>query len=249
MFLSTVTRCQQYVNAKIGSWLDARGYVVVRKYRVPGSTLNMLEVGLAILADRVQGPIRMVQVGAYDGHYLDPARSLIERGVEAVLLEPQPEPARELGQRYKENVLVHVENAALAPMSGQGLLYRPQGAGPSAMATLLPQRAVEIGPCEEIQVCLISPTGLLAKYGWFHLHVLQIDAEGYDLELLKLFFARSIYPEVINLESFNLSEIGRKELYAVLAGAGYQWIDWTWDTFAVKSELFQGVAARECSGA
>jgi FkbM family methyltransferase len=176
----------------------------------------------------------MVQVGAFDGDYGDKAKSLIESGVEAVLLEPQPEPAAQLLERYKENALVHIENAALAPMSGQGTLYRPSGLGPSLRATLLPEVAAEIGPCEEIRVSLISPTDLLTKYKWAYIHILQIDAEGYDLELLKLFFGGSIYPEIINLESFNLSESGRKELSEVFSVNGYQWLDWSIDTFAVR---------------
>ena len=237
MSISIFTRLRHYANSKIGSWLDARGYAVMRKHRVPSVTLNMLELGLAAVAGRVQEPIRMVQVGAFDGDYLDPARPLIERGVESVLLEPQPEPAARLGEQYKENAFIHIENAALAPRSGQGIIYRPIGQGPSAMATLLPERAAEIGPCEEISVPLISPADLLTKYGWRHLHILQIDAEGYDLELLKLFFARSSYPEIVNIESFNLSASGRKELASVLTCAGYRWVDWNWDTFAVRSSF------------
>jgi FkbM family methyltransferase len=240
MSIRIFTRLRQYANSRMGSWLDARGYAIMRKHRVPSATLNMLELGLATLADHVQEPIRMVQVGAFDGDYFDPARPLIQSGVESVLLEPQPEAAGQLGERYKENAFIHIENAALAPMSGQGTLYRPIGSGPSVWATLLPERAAEIGPCEEISVPLISPTDLLAKYGWLHLHILQIDAEGYDLELLKLFFARSIYPEIVNIESFHLSASGRTELASLLTSAGYQWVDWnTWDTFAVRSSLLE----------
>lgn len=239
MSVSTITRLRQYANSRIGSWLDARGYAIMRKYRVPRATLNMLEVGLATLTGRVRGPIRMVQVGAFDGDYMDPAKSLIESGVEAVLLEPQPEPAARLVERYKENALVHIENAALAPMSGQGTLYRPRDSGQSPLATLLPERAAEIGPCNEISVSLISPSDLLAKYQWAYVHILQIDAEGYDLELLKLFFAGSLYPEIINLESFNLCESDRKELTEVLSANGYQWLDWGLDTFAVRRSHLQ----------
>jgi FkbM family methyltransferase len=245
MSVSTITRLKQYANSRIGWWLDARGYAIMRKYRVPSATLNMLEVGLATLAGRMRGPIRMVQVGAFDGDYVDPAKSLIESGVEAILLEPQPEPAAQLVEQYKENALVHIENAALAPMSGQGTLYRPRGSGPSARATLMPEVAAEIGSCEEIRVSLISSSDLLAKYEWAYVHILQIDAEGYDQELLKLFFAGSIYPEVINLESFKLSESGRKELTEVLSANDYQYLDWGYDTFAMRRSHLHQVIVRK----
>jgi FkbM family methyltransferase len=239
---STLTRLKQFANSKIGFWLDARGYAITRKYRVPGGTLNMLEAGLTMLAGRVERPIRMVQVGAFDGDYVDPAKALIERGVEAILVEPQPEPAAQLVERHKGNPLVHVENAALALKSGQGTLYRPRGAGASALATLLPERAIEIGPCEELSVSLVSPSDLLAKYKWRHMHILQIDAEGYDLHLLNQFFAGSLYPEILNLEFFNLGEAGRKDLATVLSANGYEWLDWGYDTFAIRRSYMDSLA-------
>jgi len=68
-----------------------------------------------------------IQVGAYDGVSTDPLRKYIERcGWRGVMLEPQPQPARQLRELYKENIGIVVLEAALDGQRGTRSLYTVQ---------------------------------------------------------------------------------------------------------------------------
>jgi FkbM family methyltransferase len=227
---------RQLINREVGRYLGGLGYVIMRKHRIHEHSLNMLEMGAALLSDRRADMVRLVQVGAFDGIYLDPARVLIERGVSAILVEPQPEAVAALRSLHAEKANVVVEQAALAAHSGIGKLYRPPTETGSPFATTSLARAKELGDCEEIEIEFITPIDLLARHGWDHVDILQIDAEGADLELLQLFFAMTICPDIINLESSNLSGKEKRELIKML-NSEYEWLEWGFDMFAVKKNL------------
>jgi FkbM family methyltransferase len=227
----------QLIHREIGRCADKLGYAIVRKHRIHGHSLNMLEMAAALLRARSADRIRLIQVGAFDGTYVDPVRVLIERGVSAILVEPQPEAAATLRSIHAKRTNVFVEEAAVAAHSGIGKLYRPRSDAGSAFATTLLARATELGDCEEIEIQLIAPLDIMARYCWDHVDMLQIDAEGADLELLKLFFSAGICPQILNLEVVNLSKEEKEELINILNIFEYDWIEWGFDLLGVKRKL------------
>ena len=71
-----------------------------------------------------------IQVGAYDGISTDPLRRYIERcGWRGVLLEPQPGPAAQLRQLYKDNADIVVLEAAVDSERATRRLYTVVGDG------------------------------------------------------------------------------------------------------------------------
>jgi FkbM family methyltransferase len=90
---------------------------------------------------------------------------------------------------------------------------------------------VEVRPLSEV----------LKKHGIRDVHLLHIDAEGYDFEVLKTIDLASEAPAAILLEQKNLTEADKVELRAHLRKHGYRVDDVGGDLFAVhkRSPLFR----------
>ena len=95
-------------------------------------------------------------------------------------------------------------------------------------------------PTTEGNLVAISVETLLQKIGEQTIHLLQIDTEGMDLEILKLFFKADVVPPVINFESLHLSRQDRMESRRLLKDFGYYWIETEQDTFAILESLVKG---------
>jgi hypothetical protein len=90
---------------------------------------------------------------------------------------------------------------------------------------------------EEVNV--ISSETLLKTYGISKIDLLQIDAEGFDLEILRIFDIPKSKPEAIIFENENLDAKDLKESYQLLELEGYQLREFGRDTLAVKKYLKQ----------
>jgi hypothetical protein len=69
--------------------------------------------------------------------------------------------------------------------------------------------------------CLTLPA-LLAKYGVHELDLLQIDAQGYDYQILKMVDFRNIKPKIIRFEYNSLSAVEQGECIQLLVSQGYR---------------------------
>jgi FkbM family methyltransferase len=229
-------------------WLSRHGYRVIRDYRYPQINLKILEVAFAVLRAASSKSIRVLQIGAYEGGDDDPVDCLLDLpGVEAVLVEPQPDAFRILQRRHQERRNIRCIQLAVARNSGKGQLYRPKNQGHTAMATLLPDvmsYRFTGQQLEEIPVNLLTPTDLLTQIGWNHVDILQIDAEGYDWDLLQLFFEAGIVPDIINIEVFNLSREKKAALREALSDREYVWLDHGLDCFAISSRKLYSAIGR-----
>ncbi len=135
-----------------------------------------------------EGDLSFVQVGAYDGRSEDDLTSMIDLpGVRGLLVEPQPEPFAELQRRYGDCSNVQLANVAIAPIEGQRNFYRPRS-GPSRLASFDQANLIRHGVALQDIVCesveCLPLDALLNQLQIDRLDVLQIDAEGYDLEVL-----------------------------------------------------------------
>jgi hypothetical protein len=68
-----------------------------------------------------------------------------------------------------------------------------------------------------------------------YLDLLEIDAEGYDLELLKLFDFSRIKPPIVRFEHMHLSADERDEAVELLADLGYRMVREEYDTTAYSA--------------
>ena len=198
-------------------------------------TLEILARNLAYLNG---GELNFVQVGANDGVMADPLRNLITaHGWRGILLEPQPDLFEQLARNYREQPQLILKNVAIDKRDGEKMLYRARD---DYFANF--QRANELewvrgaasfdrsalegiphidGYIEEVPVQTLSFGTLFAQTDFGHVHLLQIDTEGFDYEVIKLFDVARRQPEILHFEHKMLSERDLNQCLKMLVKAGY----------------------------
>jgi FkbM family methyltransferase len=165
---------------------------------------------------------------------------LQNENVSAILVEPQKIPYEHLVARYATNSGVCVINAAVAENDGVVKLYVPDSAA-SPKASLIAQHYRRFGTAakeiHEVEVPSVSVASLVKRFSGERLHLLQVDTEGMDYQILKWFFDASVEPDVLNFESLHLSKAERLASRRLLNARGYWWIEGDQDTFALKESL------------
>lgn len=207
-----------------------------------------------ILTDKLTLPseeVQVVQIGANDGGVSDPIYPLITRKKwNAVLVEPQGSAVHKLRLRYAELPQVSIEQCAIGPMDGEATLYAidPDAGLPEIFGHLATfDRAMLVRQVKhipralshilEITVPTKTMTTLLSDHGIERVHLLQVDAEGFDYEILKMTFAANIMPDIINFESWHLSFEQKRHIAQMLHEANYYHLNLVRDTIAARAEL------------
>ena len=226
---------------QLGRLFRKCGYRVARDYRWPEIHGNLLVLGFALLRARRNGTIHVLQIGAFDGHACDPLLEILQdESVSATLVEPQKIPYERLVARYGTNSRVSLINAAVAENDGVVKLYVP-GAADSPKASLLAQHHRRFGSdtkeVRALEVPSLSVGSLLKMFHGERLHLLQVDTEGMDYQILKWFFDAGVEPDVLNFESLHLSKAERLASRRLLNARSYWWIESDQDTFALKETL------------
>lgn len=193
-----------------------------------------LPFALAHLAARHDGPLQIVQVGAFDGTTNDPISDALERfDCRAVLVEPQPRPFERLTALHRGNENVRLVNAAIDSRDGTRAMFtiNPEGM-PEWVGQLasFDRTIVEAHQRFTPQLLRINTTQvptmtfdtLIADARLDRVDVLQIDAEGYDLELLKLFDVPRRSPHVVNWEHKHLSHADRDAAIDLMVDCGFR---------------------------
>ena len=226
---------------RAGQLLKKLGYKLSRDYRWPEVHGNLLALGFALLRAMRKGTIHVLQIGAFDGHICDPLLEILQNeNVSAILVEPQKIPYERLVARYATNPKVCLINAAVAEHDGVVKLYVP-GSAASPKASLFAQHHRRFGSdakeVREFAVPSISVGSLVKRLHGQRLHLLQVDTEGMDYQILKWFFDAHVEPDVLNFESLHLSKAERLASRQLLNASGYWWIESDQDTFALKESL------------
>jgi FkbM family methyltransferase len=178
-----------------------------------------------------------IQVGAFDGRANDPLREIVmEHGWRGILVEPQREVFRELEKNYGDQPGLVLRNVAVAGVSGPRTLYKlrtgdaalPPWAGQLASfrrevvlkhGDVIPDIASRI---ETETVECLTFEDLLAPVRPDHIDLLQVDAEGYDFEILKLFHGAGLRARIIGFEHKHLSRPERNACVEHLISLGYR---------------------------
>ena len=226
---------------QLGRLFRKCGYRLARDYRWPKVHGNLLALGFALLRTKRKGTIHVLQIGAFDGHACDPLFEILhDQNVSAILMEPQKIPYERLVARYATNPRVSLINAAVAQGDGVVKLYVP-GSADSPKASLIAQHHRRFGSdakdVRELEVPSVSVGSLVKMFHGERLHLLQVDTEGMDYQILKWFFDAGVEPDVLNFESLHLSKAERLASRHLLNTRGYWWIESDQDTLALKESL------------
>ena len=223
-----------------------------------------LDLGALIAAyAAARGECFIVQIGAHTGNLNDPVEKAIRTlGLSAILVEPQRREFEALTAHYADQPQVILERAAIASESGEATLYKvcpefwAEHNFPAESASQISSlNREQIGAVVEIFggallrkdeaaylhseiVPAYTLALLLAKHGTDRIDLLQIDAEGYDFEVIKMIDWQAA-PAIINYETVNLSVPDRQSCWALLREKGY-------DLFA--SDSYNTVAIRRRTG-
>ena len=220
------------------------GYEVIRRDRVPTHTLNMLHLACQVLHSQ-KGKMYFVQIGANDGITRDPLRDIIIRfGLSGVPVEPVPLAFERLKKNYEGVAGLKFENAAIAGEDGERILYEPvDGTADlgSRISTFDKGHLFRHGIKEEqikpTPVKTLALTTLLDKYHIKDLNLLQIDAEGYDFEIVQMAFKAGVRPDIIHFENCHLSPADKLRARECLSTEGYRYSETLWDTLAIGTSL------------
>ncbi|MDY7393691.1 FkbM family methyltransferase [Aureibaculum sp. 2210JD6-5] len=205
----------------------------------------------------------VIQIGANDGINNDPIHKFIKRDSwKGVLLEPQSYVHKQyLSQVYKKNKGIHTLNAAISSENGSQKLYKigfcdmRWATGLASFQRESLEKAFSSGQVEgncrkynvEIptadeqivteDIMTISPETLIEKYKISKIDLLQIDTEGYDYEVIKIFNIEKFKPKVVIFENKHLSEKDLKECCEHFIKNSYAVKNFGRDTIAMQYPL------------
>jgi len=177
---------------------------------------------------REAGEFFFVQIGAFDGVSDGWFRELITHNRwRGILVEPQPEAFRRLRQTYADQPQLIFKNAAIGATRGEATMYSLR-TGPSQVTSFDYQHIVRHlkhkADIVQIRVPCLTLSDLLADAGCSALDLLQIDAEGYDAEIIRSLDFRELKPAIIRYEHRNLISRDHDLLLEQLAEHGYRFL-------------------------
>jgi FkbM family methyltransferase len=226
---------------------------VVRHIQRHGGEEERLQFYCARLPEFVAEPV-FVKVGANDGITGDPVSDVLlaNEKWKGLLIEPVPVIFDKLRKNFSDSHRYILEQVAIGSHSGKATFYYVDRKAidslpdlpfwydqlgsfdrdhilkhfDGALAPFILACSVEVRPLPEV----------LKKNGIRDVHLLHIDAEGYDYEVLKTIDLSSAAPAAILLEHQNLSAGDKIELVQLLRRHGYSVDDCGGDFFAVHKK-------------
>jgi FkbM family methyltransferase len=213
--------------------------------------------------------LTVIQVGANDGFNHDPIVKFIKRDKwNGVLLEPQKYVHDTfLSKLYENNNNLHTLNAALDYKDGERSLYNIAfskarwATGLSSFDKAALDEAIVSGHVarnaakegitlpsnrenyiSEEKIKVISPPTLMRQYNISKIDLLQIDAEGFDYEIIKMMDIPHTKPGMIIFEDSHLSESALIECHNLLRDNDYTLKKTLGNTVAIKNHLLEKIA-------
>ncbi|MFN8240814.1 MAG: FkbM family methyltransferase [Bacteroidales bacterium] len=205
--------------------------------------------------------VTVVQIGANDGINNDPIHKFIKRDSwQGVLLEPQKYVFNKfLEPLYRKTRGITVLNAALDVADGFKPIYKVAvsqsrwATGLTSFNRSVLDEAVRSGYIErqaikegsplpadkkdyiiEEKVECITTGSLVKRFGLDNIDWLQIDTEGFDFEIIKMFNIEVTKPVVIVYENLHFSNELKEECKSYLKAHGYQCRDMGPNTLAMR---------------
>jgi FkbM family methyltransferase len=182
----------------------------------------------------------VLQIGACDGVQCDPIHEWIKKyRWRGILVEPQTNEFERLKSNYKDNDNLRFENVAIAEENGLRCLYKVKEDSivedwQRGIASFIPKPHLERQDkiTTEMVQCVRFDI-LLDKHDVNHIDLLQIDVEGYDYEILKMFDFNRIKPQLIRYEHAHLKLSDKASCKKYLTHNGYRILEMEDDTGAI----------------
>jgi FkbM family methyltransferase len=208
-----------------------------------------LDLDMVLSHYRIEHPnIRYLQVGAFDGISGDPLYPLIKRhALQGIVIEPQKDAFERLKTNYVGFPHFHFVNGAISDHDGFMNLYRikPGSSGPDWLPQIasfdrkyvmsfshLVPNLESIIEAERVR-CMTFET-LFKETQSENVDLLQIDAEGFDAEILRLFDVPLRKPAIVRFEHSHLSLTDHEKSIAMLVKQGYRVAATGSDTLAYR---------------
>ena len=202
--------------------------------------------GVVLAYARAKPDFTFVQIGAHEGKSGDPLQNCVRAlGLRGVLVEPQPGNFAALKANYADQPQLSFEQAVIADSDGTMRFYRvdpgfwkQHGLNPgsdSEISSLRPEQirfhvklfgGAALAEREEDylrwdDLPALTVPSLLAKHNMPAPDLIQIDAEGFDYEILKTIDWTSP-PPLVHFETVHLSVADRVAAWDLLRGKGYR---------------------------
>ena len=182
-----------------------------------------------------------IQVGAHDGLMHDPLYSFLSKNeCSGILIEPQEEILKIFRDRYKNRSNLLYYSLAVHPDKPKVALYtikNPINYSQTGWATILSNRLSNVKSKGELAIKEVKAMPLMdiIKRSKFKtIDLLQIDTEGFDYEVLKMFNFKFFKPILVQFEYIHLSKNDYKNSINLLSKNGYMTIKKKNDIIAIK---------------
>jgi FkbM family methyltransferase len=175
-----------------------------------------------------------VQVGAFDGRTGDQIYDWVVRyRWRGILVEPQPDYFEALQRTYAGHPQLDLRRVAISDAAGKRTLYVVRN-GVAGLPSWAPQVASfdrahlvahgmvdhdGAGVIEALEVDCLTFSDILA--GVEHVDLLQVDAEGYDAEIVRMFDFARYRPSIVRFESKHLDKDAHDAAVGRLLTHGY----------------------------
>jgi FkbM family methyltransferase len=229
---------------KIARDVMLRSFGLERSYRPPAllrhpewnfGDLLRLVVGCAL---RSRPDFTFLQVGAFDGRTADPIYPLVQEfGIRGIVVEPQARMLEILTANYAPYPQVVVVNAAIANVEGWREFYVTTD-GPSRQASFFRSHLLDHGVAPDAIVAqsvgCVTISNLLRQHGMSQCDLIQIDAEGYDAEIVRSIDFDAVKPLIVRFEHAHMSNRDRNDCVELLTARGFRFITERRDMIALQ---------------
>jgi FkbM family methyltransferase len=169
-----------------------------------------------------------MQIGAFDGVGDDDLRELVARyKLRGVLVEPQPAAFARLQQTYANEPQVKLLQAAIAERDGSRELFCKRGEA-SMVASFqrdhLRRHGVADHEIESQRVACHTVESAMRAAGLERIDLLQIDAEGYDWQIIRSIDFSQIRPRILRFEYRHMLPNDADACLRLLAAQGYRFV-------------------------
>jgi len=207
------------------SYFRRKGVYIGKYPNLDYDSFDVLQLALDQEWVRQKGSdFTFVQVGANDGvSGGDPIFKWVHKFQwNGLLIEPQPEAFEKLVSNYGNAPHLKFCNMAVSAEKGNLGLFRNPEEDTTASFDLNAVKAQN--PNSEVERIIVKTnrlSSILFEFGFEHIDFLQIDTEGYELEVLKTLDFEAHRPAIINFEHGHLSRKALSEIFRLLAAEGY----------------------------
>lgn len=203
-------RNRRLLTQRLGLALTRLGLAVERTSR--SQSLDALLVRRLTAVRRARGEFFFLQIGANDGISHDPIHAFVTANrLAGIVVEPLPDVFARLDHTYRRHPQIRKVNAAIHNTEERLTLYRPDprlGGDSSGIASFDRHRheltrersGIRSEDIVAVEVPAIALPALLERERVTHLDLLQIDTEGYDMDILESLDLERHRPSIIRFE-------------------------------------------------